>query len=93
MSFTRFPIRLSILCLTLGAASNCAAPASVSPPAADLVPPAKPVPSEEIATSQAAYETYQAAIEDYADAEHDQLKRICVWSNSVWKLRLDCGKR
>jgi hypothetical protein len=50
------------------------------------------VPSEEIATSQAAYETYQAAIEDWGDAEHDQIARLCRWSESVYKIKLACPK-
>jgi hypothetical protein len=71
---------------------SCAAQVSTHPPASDLIVEPKPQPADAIATSQQAYDLYQADIEAWGDREHDQLARLCRWNESVYKLRLNCPK-
>lgn len=76
----------------LSLVSACAASGAIPPPAADIqaaVEP-KPVPSDDIATSQKAADDYSASVEAWGDRIFSAGGRICRWSNSVYKLGLRC---
>jgi hypothetical protein len=76
------------------AASACATPGAIPPPVADLkaaVEP-KPVPSDEIATSQKAADDYSATIEGWGDRVAAAGARICRWSERVYKIKVGCPK-
>lgn len=75
-------------------ASSCAAPGAIPPPAADLqaaVEP-KPQPTDDIATSQQAYDQYQASLEAWGDRLYAAGGRLCRWSAKVYKVKLNCPK-
>jgi len=86
--------RISRLLLlpALAGASNCAGPAAIHPPVADLraVVETKPIPGDEIATSQRAYDQYQASVEGWGDRISAAGARLCRWSERAYKLKLDC---
>jgi hypothetical protein len=73
-------------------ASGCAAGVTLPPPAADLkaaVEP-KPVPGDEIATSQKAYDDYNASLEAWGDRVSAAGARICRWSERTYKIKVGC---
>jgi hypothetical protein len=76
----------------LALASSCAAPGVIPPPAEDLKAAieAKPEPADDIATSQQAYDEYQARLEAWGDRLYRAGGRICRWSKRIYKLRIDC---
>lgn len=59
-------------------------------PDLQAVTEAKPVPTDDIATSQSAYDQYQAEIEAWGDRISAAGGRICRWSKQVYKLSIDC---
>lgn len=63
------------------------------PPAADIeaATEAKPVPTDEIASSQQAYDQYQASVEAWGDRLSAAGKRICRWAVTNGA-KLDCPK-
>jgi hypothetical protein len=75
-------------------ASACATPGAIPPPAADLkaVVEPKPVPSDDIATSQKAADDFSASIEGWGDRVSAAGGRLCRWSNAIYKLKIDCPK-
>jgi hypothetical protein len=75
-------------------ASACATPGAIPPPAADLkaVIEPKPVPSDEIATSQKAADLFSAEIEAWGDRISAAGARLCRWTERTHKVRLDCPK-
>lgn len=79
---------LPVVALTL--ACSCAGPANIAPPAADLsilVEP-KPVPAEDIAVSQQAYDDYQASVEGWGDRKFLAGTRLCQWSQRVYRIKV-----
>jgi hypothetical protein len=94
MLFTRFRMRLLPVLATLSLASACATPASISPPVADLqaaVEP-KPVPPDNIADSDQANADYSVSLESWGDRISAAGARLCRWSKSVYKVKVDCPK-
>jgi hypothetical protein len=74
--------------------SGCQTPESIHPPVADLqaaVEP-KPVPSDDIATSQKAADDFSASIEAWGDRISAAGGRICRWSERVYKVKVGCPK-
>ena len=75
--------------------SACAHPARlrpISPPAADLAVPAKPVPTVEILTSAQASAEYNSALEAWGDGMAAQLGRLCRWAATNGVRGLDCPR-
>jgi hypothetical protein len=75
--------------------SACQTPGSILPPADDLkaVVEPKPVPTDEIATSQKAADLYSSEIEAWGDRISAAGGRLCRWSERVYKVKIDCPKR
>jgi hypothetical protein len=75
-------------------ASACATSGSIPPPADDLkaVVEPKPVPSEDIATSDQANADYSAAVESWGDRISAAGGRLCRWTVRVYKTKVDCPK-
>jgi hypothetical protein len=76
------------------ALSACQTSGSIPPPADDLkaaVEP-KPVPGEDIATSDQANADYSASVEAWGDRISAAGGRICRWSERVYKIRIGCPK-
>lgn len=73
--------------------SGCAAGA-IPPPSADLkaVTEPKPVPSDEIATSQKAADLYSAEIEAWGDRISSAGGRLCRWVERTHKVKVGCPK-
>lgn len=75
-------------------ASGCETLGAIHPPVADLkaaVEP-KPIPSDDIATSQKAADDYSASVEGWGDRISAAGGRICRWSERTYKLKLGCPK-
>jgi hypothetical protein len=72
----------------------CATSGSIPPPADDLkaVVEPKPVPSEDIATSDQANADYSAAVEGWGDRISSAGGRLCRWSERVYKIKIGCPK-
>jgi hypothetical protein len=71
-------------------ASACATSGAIHPPVADLsaaVEP-KPVPSDDIATSDQANADYNAAIEAWGGRLYDAGGRVCRWAQRVYKVKV-----
>lgn len=94
MSSPRNPISRLLLLPTLVLASSCAEQATIAPPVTDLqaVVEQKPQPTDDIATSQQAYDQYQASLEAWGDRLHSAGGRLCRWSERVYKIRVGCPK-
>lgn len=92
MSSLRNRISRLLLLPMLALASSCAEQGTIAPPVPDLqaVTEAKPQPTDDIATSQKAYDQYQADIEAWGDRISAAGGRICRWSKSVYKLSITC---
>ena len=75
-------------------ASACATPAEIHPPVDDLkaVVEPKPVPTDEIATSQKAADDFSVSIESWGDRISAAGGRICRWSERTYKVRIGCPK-
>lgn len=69
-------------------------PGAILPPAADLqaASEVKPVPSDEIATSQKAADDYSASVEAWGDRVSAAGGRLCRWAERVGKKSLGCPK-
>jgi hypothetical protein len=52
----------------------------------------KPVPGEDIATSDQANADYSASVEAWGDRISAAGGRICRWSERVYKIRIGCPK-
>jgi hypothetical protein len=72
--------------------SACATPANIHPPVDDLkaVVEPKPVPTDEIATSQKAADDFGASLEAWGDRISAAGGRLCRWSESVYKVKVGC---
>jgi hypothetical protein len=73
-------------------ASGCTTSGAIPPPVADLkaaVAP-KPVPGDDIATSDQANADYNAALEAWGDGLFDAGARICRWSERVYRVKVGC---
>lgn len=73
-------------------ASACTTRDAIHPPVADLaaaVEP-KPVPSDDIATSQKAADDYSASVEGWGDRVSAAGGRLCRWSERVYKVKVGC---
>lgn len=95
MSSQRNRISLLLPLATLLLASACATPGELPPPVADLtaVTETKPIPGDEIATSQKAADDYSASVEGWGDRVSAAGARLCRWVESVYKPKgLDCPK-
>lgn len=94
MRFTQSRMRLLPVLAMLSSVSACASSVVVSPPVADLqaVTETKPVPSDAIATSDQAAADYDASLEAWGDRISAAGGRLCRWSKSVYKLKVDCPK-
>jgi len=92
MSSLRNPISRLLLLLTLWPVSACQTQGSIHPPVDDLkalVEP-KPVPSDDIATSQKAADDFSASLEAWGDRLSAAGGRVCRWSKQVYKLSINC---
>lgn len=71
-------------------ASSCAEQGAIAPPVADLsaAVEAKPQPTDDIATSQEAYDQYQALLEAWGDRLYSAGGRVCRWAQTVYKIRV-----
>jgi hypothetical protein len=87
-------ISRSVLLLTPLLALGCARGVTLPPPVADLqaVVEPKPVPSDDIATSQKAADDFSASIEAWGDRISAAGGRICRWSERVYKVKVGCPK-
>lgn len=56
-----------------------------------LVEP-KPVPTDDIATSDQAAADYDASVEAWGDRISSAGGRICRWSESVYRVKIGCPK-
>lgn len=72
----------------------CERPANIPPPVPDLkaVVEPKPIPSEDIATSQKAADQYSADIEGWGDRISSAGARLCRWSEATYKVKIGCPK-
>jgi hypothetical protein len=73
-------------------ASGCASSGAIHPPADDLkaaVEP-KPVPGDDIATSDQANADYSASVEGWGDRISAAGGRLCRWSERVYKVKVGC---
>lgn len=75
-------------------ASGCTSSGAIPPPAADLkaVVEPKPVPGDDIATSDQANADYNASVEGWGDRISAAGGRLCRWSESVYKIKLGCPR-
>jgi hypothetical protein len=75
-------------------ASACTSSGAIPPPVADLtaVTEPKPVPSDDIATSDQANADYNASVEGWGDRISAAGGRLCRWTKTTYKLRIDCPK-
>jgi hypothetical protein len=87
-------MRLLPVLATLWLASACASGVTLPPPADDLkaVTEAKPVPSDDIATSDQANADYSASVEAWGGRISAAGGRLCRWSVKVYRLRVVCPK-
>lgn len=88
MSFIRSRMRLLPVLATLLLASGCTTSAAIHPPVDDLtaaVEP-KPVPGDDIATSDQANADYSAALEAWGDRLYRAGGRLCRWSEHTYKV-------
>jgi hypothetical protein len=94
MPSLRSRISRLLLLPALALACSCAEQGAVAPPVADLsaVVEAKPQPTDDIATSQQAYDQYQASVESWGDRISSAGARLCRWSKSVYKVKVQCPK-
>jgi hypothetical protein len=74
--------------------SACATSGAIPPPAADLkaAVEAKPVPGDDIATSDQANADYSAAVEGWGDRLYSAGGRLCRWSEKTYKVKIGCPK-
>lgn len=74
--------------------SACASGVTLPPPADDLraATEKKPIPSDEIATSDRAAADYSAAVEGWGDRISAAGGRLCRWSERVYKVKVGCPK-
>jgi hypothetical protein len=72
----------------------CATSGPIAPPADDLkaVVEPKPVPTDDIATSDQANADYSAAVEGWGDRISSAGGRLCRWSERVYKIKIGCPK-
>ena len=86
------PISRSLPLLALLAASGCASSVEIPPPVADLkaVTEAKPVPGNDIVTSQKAADDYSAAVEGWGDRISAAGGRLCRWTERTYKVHVGC---
>ena len=94
MSLLRSRISRSLPLAGLLLASACTTPGAIHPPVADLkaaIEP-KPVPGDEIATSQKAADDYSASVEGWGDRVSAAAARICRWSERVYMVKVGCPK-
>ena len=86
--------RLSPLLASFLAVAACTTPGGIIPPADDLkaVTEAKPVPTDDIATSQKAADQFSADLEAWGDRISSAGGRICRWAETVGKHSLGCPR-
>ena len=94
MRFTLSRMRLLLLLAMPLLASACASSGAIPPPVPDLqaVVEPKPVPSDDIATSDQANADYNAAIEAWGDRISSAGARLCRWSERAYKIKIGCPK-
>jgi hypothetical protein len=75
-------------------ASACTTPGAILTPADDLkaATEPKPVPGDDIATSQKAADDYSASIEGWGDRVSAAGGRLCRWAERVGRKSFDCPK-
>jgi hypothetical protein len=75
-------------------ASGCTTSGAIHPPVADLkaAVEAKPVPTDDIATSDQANADYSAALEAWGERLYDAGGRLCRWSERTYKVKVGCPK-
>lgn len=95
MPFTLSRISRSLPLAALLVASGCATSGIPLPPADDLkaVTEAKPVPSDDIATSQKAADDYSATVEAWGDRISAAGGRICRWAEHFGSVSCPKDKR
>ena len=94
MSSKRSLTSLSLPLAALLLASGCGVSGGPLPPVADLkaaVEP-KPVPTDDIATSQKAADDYSASVDAWGDRIYTAGGRLCRWSERVYKVKIGCPK-
>lgn len=92
MLFKRSPTSLLLPLASLWLASACTGPGVHPLPAADLlaVTEAKPIPTDDIATSQKAADLYSATVESWADRISAAGGRLCRFTERTSKLPFQC---
>lgn len=92
MSSPRSRISRLLPLLGLLLAGACTTPGAIPPPVADLqaVVESKPVPGDDIATSQTAADQFSASIEGWADRISAAGGRLCRWSVRTYKVKIGC---
>lgn len=87
-------ISRSVLLASLFLAAACTTPVGTVPPADDLkaVTEPKPVPTDDIATSQKAADQFSADIEAWGDRISSAGARICRWAETVGKRSFECPR-
>lgn len=90
MRFTRFRTRFPPVLAMLLLASGCATSVVIPPPVADLsaAVEAKPVPGDDIATSDQANADFNASIESWGDRIYSAGGRLCRWSEKTYKIKV-----
>jgi hypothetical protein len=94
MPYTLSRTRLLPVLAMLLLASGCASAVTLPPPADDLkaVVEPKPVPGDDIATSDQANADYEASLEGWGDRISAAGGRLCRWTVRVYKVKVDCPK-
>jgi hypothetical protein len=92
MPFIRFPTPRLLALATLLLASACTTSGAIHPPVDDLkaAVEAKPLPGDDIATSDQASADYSAALEGWGDRLYSAGGRLCRWNKRTFKLGIAC---
>jgi hypothetical protein len=71
-------------------ASACTTSAAIPPPVADLSAAVakKPIPGDDIATSDQANADFNAAIEGWGDGLYSAGARLCRWAERTYKIKV-----
>ena len=72
------------------AVASCETPGAAFPPASDLAVEPKPVPPDEVLTSQIAGEKHDNAVEAWGEAGWLQVSRLCRFFDEMGMDGLDC---
>ena len=92
MSYRLSRISRSLPLAALLLVQGCAQQGAIHPPADDLkaVVEPKPVPGDDIATSQKAADDFSASLEAWGDRISAAGGRLCRWSERAYRIKVGC---